>query len=392
METNELVEQYREEMIRMRHTIHRNPELSNKEFKTTERIKAFLTECGIELLDVGLGTGCIGLLKGGAPGPTVGLREDIDALPIVELSGVPYASETEGIMHACGHDIHQTVLLYTAKVLSAIRNELKGNVLFIFQPAEEAGDGALQVMKTRFYEKVRPDVLIGLHCSPEWDAGTIGVIKGPANASSDFLKVTITGTPGHGAHPERTVDTVMIAAYVLTELQTIVSRVNNPVYPAVLTFGSIHGGTAFNVVPEHVVLEGTLRSLNAESRKVMHTEIGRIVEHGSAALRGSGKVEWEDGMPPLVNDPAVIDGVIKAAEETIGHDHINEIPHPSTGSDDFSFMFPTICPGCQFRLGTGVEGEPNSRCGLHNPRNIFDDKAIPTGVKVMSQFVRDYLK
>ena len=263
-------------------------------------------------------TGCIAVLKGGHPGKTVGLREDIDALPIVEQTGLPFASENEGVMHACGHDIHQTVLMYTAKCLSEIREELYGDVLFIFQPAEEALYGALDTMATKFYEKCHPDVLAGLHCSPEWDAGTIGVIKGPANASSDFLYITVYGKAGHGAHPENFVDPIMISGYLLAELQTVVSRVNRPVYPAVLTFGSIHGGKAGNVVPEKVEMVGTLRSLDPGSRKLMHEEINRIVEHGAAAFRGKGEVKWADGMPPLINDAKVIDAIEKAAAETIG--------------------------------------------------------------------------
>ena len=356
MDTNALVEKYVGDMVATRREIHAHPELSNQEFATTRRIEAFLKECGIEVLDVGMKTGCIALLRGGKPGKTVGLREDIDALPIVEQTGLPFASQCEGVMHACGHDIHQTVLLYTAKCLSEVREELHGNVLFIFQPAEEALYGALDTLATKFYEKYPPDVLTGLHCSPEWDAGTIGLIKGPANASSDFLYITVHGKAGHGAHPENFVDPIMISGYLLAELQTVVSRVNRPVYPAVLTFGSIHGGKAGNVVPEKVEIIGTLRSL-----------------------------------PPLINDPAVIDAIAKAAAETIGKENIRQIPYPSTGSDDFSWMFPKLCPGCQFRLGTGNPEEPNSRLGLHNPKNIFDEKALPTGVKVLTQFTRDYL-
>ena len=169
----------------------------------------------------------------------------------------------------------------------------------------------------------------------------------------------------------------MISGYLLAELQTVVSRVNRPVYPAVLTFGSIHGGKAGNVVPEKVEIVGTLRSLEPGSRKLMHEEINRIVEHGAAAFRGRGEVKWADGMPPLVNDPAVIDGIAQAAAETIGKENIRQIPYPSTG--------------CQFRLGTGNPEEPNSRLGLHNPKNIVDEKALPTGVKVLTQFTRDYL-
>lgn len=391
MDTNNRVEQYKDAMIATRRTIHENPELSDQEVKTTERIIQFLQACGIEILNVGMNTGCIGVLRGRTHDKVVGLREDIDALPIVEQTGLPFASKNQGVMHACGHDIHQTVLLYTAKVLSEIKEELEGDVLFIFQPAEEALHGAEETLATKFYEKVHPDILVGLHCSPEWDTGTIGVIKGPANASSDFLTVTVTGKAGHGAHPENFVDPIMISGYLLTELQTVVSRVNRPVYPAVLTFGSIHGGTAGNVVPESVETVGTLRSLDPGSRKLMHEEINRIVENGAAALRGKGKVEWHDGMPPLINDAKVIDAVVQAAEETIGKANIKPIPYPSTGSDDFSWMFPKLCPGAQFRLGTGNDTDPNTRWGLHHPKVVFDEGALLAGVKVLVQFTRNYL-
>lgn len=178
MDTNALVEKYVGDMVATRREIHAHPELSNQEFETTRRIEDFLKECGIEVLDVGMKTGCIALLRGGKPGKTVGLREDIDALPIVEQTGLPFASQCEGVMHACGHDIHQTVLLYTAKCLSEVREELHGNVLFIFQPAEEALYGALDTLATKFYEKYPPDVLTGLHCSPNG-------MPGPSASSKD---------------------------------------------------------------------------------------------------------------------------------------------------------------------------------------------------------------
>lgn len=390
--TSELVEKLREEMISLREEIHRTPELSHREYQTTDRIKKFLTACGVELMELPLETGCIGVLRGGKPGAVVGLREDIDALPITEETGLPYASCNPGVMHACGHDIHQTVLMYTAKILAEIREELCGSVLFLFQPAEEKLDGARTLLKTEFFKKIRPDVLLGLHCSPEWETGSIGVIKGPANASSDFMKITVRGAGGHGAHPESFVDPIMISAYLITELQTVVSRVNRPVYPAVLSFGSIHGGAAANVIPDSVEITGSLRALDPGSRKLMRESIDRIVSQGAAALRGAGTVSWEEGMPPLVNDPDVIELVIQAAEQTIGAEQIHALPYPSTGSDDFSWLFPAICPGAQFRLGTGNSEEPNSRLGLHNAKNVFDSRAVIAGVKVMVQFVRAYLQ
>lgn len=390
-DTKDLLHRYAGDMVATRRRIHQNPELSGREFKTTELIREFLRNCEIEIMDTDLKTGCIGLLKGGKPGKIVGLREDIDALPITEETNLPFASENEGVMHACGHDIHQTVLLYTAKVLSEIRDELCGSVLFLFQPAEENLSGALQLLNTKFYAQFKPDVLLGLHCSPEYDAGTIGVKRGAANASSDFLKIIVSGVGGHGAHPENVIDPIMASAFIITELQTVISRVNHPVHPAVLTLGSIHGGTAGNVVPSSVEMIGTLRSLNEESRRAMQKEIERIVSSGASALRCTGTVEWTYGMPPLVNDEKVIDAVVQAADKMIGKDHIVSIPYPSMGSDDFSWLFPEICPGAQFRLGTGNDSDPNTRRGLHNAKNVFDEEALHIGAEVLIQFVRDFL-
>ena len=392
METTELVKQCESEMIQTRRHIHQNPELSNEEFETTALIKEKLTEYGIEIADIGMKTGAVGILRGKNPGKTVALREDIDALPMQENTGLPYASQHDGKCHACGHDIHTTTLLYTAKILSQLRDELNGNVMFLFQPAEEKGTGCKEMIAHEVFKGLMPDVFLGLHVSPEYDAGCIAIRKGPANASCDTFAIHITGKGGHGAHPENCVDPIAISAYVLTQLQTVVSRENHPAYPAVMTVGSIHGGKANNVVPDTVVMEGTLRSLNEDSRKKMQEAIDRIVEHCPAAMRGHGEVIWNYGMPPLVNDSDVIDRVRAAAEKTIGADHIKEIPNPSLGSDDFSYMFPKFAPGVQFRLGSGNSIDPNSRHGLHSAKNVFDDNCLAAGVSVLVQFVRDYLK
>lgn len=392
METMKLVKQYEDEMIAIRRHIHQNPELSNEEFKTTELIKEKLKEYGIAIAEIGLKTGVVGILKGKKPGKTVAIREDIDALPMSELTDLPYRSAVNGVCHSCGHDIHTTTLLYCARVLGDIREELCGTVMFLFQPAEERGSGAKQLADCRFYEAAAPDVFVGLHVSPEYPAGSIGLRKGPANASSDLFRIKITGKGGHGAHPENVIDPVVISGYVLTQLQTVISRENHPVYPAVMTIGSIHGGKAPNVVPDSVEMGGTLRSLNPESRSVMQGAISRIVKTCCEAMRGQGEVIWEIGMPPLVNDGEVIDRLTEAAAETIGADHVISVENPSLGSEDFSFLFPRFAPGAQFRLGSGNEEDPNTRQGLHNSKNVFDDSCLPAGAAVLIQFTRNYLR
>lgn len=390
MDTVKLVERCADEFIEIRRYLHNHPELSNREYETTKLIREKLEEYGVEICEIGLKTGVLGLIRGGRPGKTAALREDIDALPMPELTGLPFASETENVCHSCGHDIHTATLLCCAKVLSEIRDELSGNVMLIFQPAEEKGSGAQQFVDCKFYEAAKPDVFAGLHVSPELSAGTVGFKKGAANASCDMFRVRVTGKGGHGAHPENFIDPVMISAYMITQLQTVVSRENYPIGAAVLTIGSIHGGNAGNVVPDFVDFAGTLRSLSPEYRQKMKEAIARIVKSCAEGMRGQAEITWEAGLPPLVNDEGVIDGLCAAAEKTIGADHIVMSGDLSLGSEDFSVFFPEYAPGAQFRLGSG-NADPDSRLGLHNSKNVFDDSCIRTGAEVLIQYVRDFL-
>ncbi len=392
MDTMGLISRYAEEMIAIRRHIHAHPELSGNEFQTTALIREKLSEYGIEVADLGLRTGTIGILRGQKNGKTVAIREDIDALPMEELTGLPYASKMKGVCHSCGHDIHTAVLLCCARALVELRDRLCGNAMFLFQPAEETGTGAKELAASGFTDILKPDVFIGLHVSPEYPAGCIGLKRGPANASADIFHIRIDGKGGHGAHPENCIDPVAISAYVLTQLQTVISRENHPIYPAVMTVGSIRGGKAPNVIPDYVEMDGTLRSLNQKSREAMQAAIERIVVSCAEAMRGHGKVVWEKGMPPLINDDAVIRQLRNAAEKTIGPDHVITIQDPSMGSEDFSFLFPSLAPGAQFRLGTGKNEAPNTKYGLHNSKNVFDDSCLTAGAAVMVQFVRDFLQ
>ena len=392
METMKLVQQHADEMIAIRRHIHQNPELSFEEYKTTELIKEKLAEYGVEVVDIVMNTGVLGLLRGGKPGKTVAIREDIDALPMAELTDVPYKSTVPNVCHSCGHDIHTAVLLSAAKALVQVKDELCGNVMFLFQPAEEKGGGAKEFIAKKFYEVSKPDTFIGLHVSPEYPAGSIGLKRGPANASNDFFHIKVSGKGGHGAHPENCIDPIAISAYIITQLQTVISRENHPVYPAVMTIGAIHAGKAPNIIPDYVEMSGTLRSLDFGSREKMMTAIELIAKCKAESMRGSAEIAWEDGMPPLVNDDNVIDGLAAAAAETIGSDNVINVKNPSLGSEDFSCLFPRFAPGAQFRLGSGNDADPNSRHGIHNSKNTFDDSCIATGAAVIVQYTRNFLK
>lgn len=392
METNALVKKYTDEMIAIRRHIHANPELSNAEFNTTALIKEKLTEYGVEIAEIGLQTGVLGIIRGGKPGKTIAIREDIDALPMPELTGLPYSSTVENVCHSCGHDIHTTVLLCCAKVLSEIKEELCGNVMLIFQPAEEGGYGAQQVVDCKFYEVLKPDGFIGLHVSALLDGGQIGVKKGPVSASSDVFTIRVNGKGGHGAHPENFVDPIAIAGYMITQLQTVIARENHPSYPGVLTIGSIHGGKAYNIVPDYVEMGGTLRSLNPTYRQNMKEAIERICKSCAEAMRGNAEVIWKSGVPTLVNDEAIVDGIIAAAGKVIGEENVITLANASLGSEDFSIFFPEYGPGAQFSVGTGIPGEPSSKIGLHNSKNTFNEESIDVGAAVLIQYVRDFLK
>ena len=296
----ELIKQHEADMIGIRRHIHANPELSNEENRTTALIREKLEEYGIEIMEIGLKTG---FLKGGRPGKTVAIREDIDALPMSEKTGLPYASSVDGVCHSCGHDIHTTVLLFCARVLSELRDQLSGNVLFLFQPAEERGTGARQLLDCKFYEPVKPDVLVGLHVSPEYPAGSIGLKEGPANASCDTFYIKVSGKGGHGAHPENCIDPIAISGYIMAQLQTVVSRENHPVYPAVMTIGSIHGGKAPNVIPDFVEMT---REQPVELRFIELMPMGPGAEFGdSAYLPGQTVLDRVPELKPLPGDGGV---------------------------------------------------------------------------------------
>ena len=380
-----------EKMIQDRRWLHQNPELSNQEYQTTTFLKQKLKDFGVSIETLNSSTGVSAIIRGGQQGKTICIRHDIDALPIQEQSELPFVSGKAGISHSCGHDIHMEIALYCAKLLQERKDTLHGNVRIVFQPAEETGTGARAMIQAGVL-KQEPlnDVVVGLHTHPLTSVGNICIRKGPMEAGTDSFRIRVRGICGHAAYPHNCVDPIVVSAYLITQLQTIISRENQAVCPAVLTIGSIHGGKAHNAIPGEVIMEGTLRSLYSESRRKNIKALQRITVGVCQSMRAEGFVEMlAEGLPPVCNDDAVVDGVSRAADDILGKGHVIEFRQPSMGSDDFSVFLESCC-GAQFFLGTANE-EINTKLGLHNGKNIFDERSISVGVAVLTQYILNTL-
>lgn len=383
-----------EEQVETRHRLHGRPELPYEERETTRFLKETLTAWGIRVEELpGLETGVSAVIEGAHPGPMLVLREDIDALPIQENTGLEFASRQAGVSHACGHDIHTTALLYAARSLLGQRDKLHGSVKLIFQCAEEVGSGAYKMLEAGALRNCQPQAVVGFHCAPLLELGKIGVRRGPSNASFDIFTWTITGQGGHGAYPYRCVDPVVVSAYLITQLQTVVSRFNCPLYPAVLTVGEIHGGTAPNIIPDQVTMRGSMRAFEPQQRQKMLEQIRRITQDCCSSLGAQGEVKRDVGIPSIISDPEIADGVARAVEESLGKEHLHWLPEPSMGSDDFSvWMEACNGRGVQFSVGTHDPACPNSGLGIHVAENIFPDAALKYAAPVLVQFALDYLE
>lgn len=385
MSLYELVEERKQEFIELRRRIHENPELSFEEFETTKMIKEYLDKLGIENHPNGERTGVIGILKGKKEGPVLALRADIDGLKLTEKTGLPFASKKEGICHACGHDIHTAVLLGTANILKSYEEELCGTVKFIFQPAEETLDGSRSMIANGALENPAVDYILACHTWPEMPAGSIGVRYGAMLGAADSFRITVAGKGGHAAHPHKGIDPVVVAAYIITELQTIVSRRTAPVDPVVITVGHLTAGTVNNVIPNEAFLEGTVRTQDPETRKKVAEYVEQLAVGTARAMGADAKVEYHFGVGPTISDSRLVDEIRTAVTEVLGAEHLLEVPYASMGAEDFAFYLEKI-PGAFFRLGTYDETE-ESKWALHNPSTLFSEEAIPTGVMAMAASV-----
>ncbi|MBD0285627.1 MAG: amidohydrolase [Flavisolibacter sp.] len=380
----QLAKQYADEFIQIRHHLHAHPELSYQEYETSRFIQQKLQEYAIPF-EVKAGTGVVGLLEGKNQNKRViALRGDMDALPIKEENDVPYKSRKEGLMHACGHDVHTTCLLGAAKILSETKDAWEGTIKLIFQPGEEKNPGGASLLiKEGVLENPKPQCIFALHVNPQLEVGNLSFRGGQVMASADEIYITIRSKGGHAAAPHLTADTILIASHLVVSLQQIISRNNNPFTPSVLSITSFQGGYTTNVIPTEVKLMGTFRSMNEEWRYKAHDLIRKQAKEVVQAMGAEADVHIDVGYPTVYNNESLNTQARQQAEEYMGKDKIHET-EMRMGAEDFGFYSQQI-PGCFFRLGTGNK-ERGITAGVHTPYFNIDDRAIEIGMGIMAFF------
>ncbi|MCF8001805.1 MAG: amidohydrolase [Halanaerobiales bacterium] len=378
---NKKADNLQEELISWRRSIHKNPELAFNETDTSGFITTKLKEFGIEYKKMS-GTGVVGLIRGGKEGKTLAIRADIDGLAITEKNDVDYKSQNEGVMHACGHDGHTSILLGTAKLLSEMRKNIKGNIKLIFQPAEEGPGGAKPMIEEGVLENPKVDYIIGLHINPDIKAGKVGIKKGRMLAAPDYFEIKVKGKGTHGARPEEGVDPITIGSQIVMGLQQIKSREVDALKPLVISCGSFHSGNAFNAIPEEAVIKGTVRSFDNELRKKIKKRMHEIIENITNAYRADYDFKYNFVYPPGYNDPELTSVMGEVIKEKLGENNFYEIPKPSMGGDDFAYLSQKV-PGTYMRLGTKNKdkGIVNS---LHSPYFDLDEEILKQGVKLFA--------
>lgn len=393
-------------VLAWRRDLHANPELGNREFRTAGIVAEHLRSLGFDEVKTGVAyTGVVGLLKGALPGPVVALRADMDALPVTEQADVPFASkvrtqwngEEVGVMHACGHDCHVAILMGVAEILSGLRGQLRGTVKFIFQPAEEMppeGEegGAKLMIEEGALENPRPQAIFGLHVTSRLNAGQIGWRAGPTMASSDVLKIRVQGRQTHGAAPWLGVDPIVTSAQIVLGLQTVVARgVDIAREPAVVTVGTIRGGVRGNIIPDEVLMTGTIRAFDEEMRDDIHERVTTLAESIAKGSRASCEVCIRKGYPVTVNDPALTEAMLPTLQRVGGEKNVLFVPKV-TGAEDFSF-FQQQVPGLFFFIGVTPPGEdPAKAYANHSPRFFVDEAGLALGLRAFTHVTCDWLE
>lgn len=375
--------EYFPEVQAIRHHIHANPELSYEEYNTSAFVSQKLTEWGIPHESGVAGTGVIGLIKGKNPDKKcIALRADMDALPIQEANDVPYRSTNDGVMHACGHDVHTSCLLGVARILNELKDEWEGTVKLIFQQGEEKlPGGATLLIAAGVLENPKPDAIFALHVYPNMPSGTVGFRAGQYMASTDEIYITVNGKGGHAAVPNQAVDPIAIAAQVITGLQQVISRKGNPIIPSVLTFGKIEAGFTTNVIPDKLELWGTFRTMNEEWRAKAHQYIKDFTTSTCEAFGATAVVDIPPGHDSLFNDPEVTAQAESWAKAFLGDENVKTLDIRMAG-EDFSFYTHHV-PGCFFRIGTNRNNQEFT-ASVHNARFNIDEEAMKTGVGTMT--------
>ncbi|HEX6861455.1 MAG TPA: amidohydrolase [Thermoanaerobaculia bacterium] len=388
------------EIVEIRHQLHKNPELSNRETQTAALVADYLKKLGLEVRTGIAKTGVVGILKGGKPGPIVAVRADMDALPVIEQTDLPFRStkrdtflgQEVGVAHACGHDIHTSVQLGVAKVLKLLQADIPGTVVFVFQPAEEgppAGEegGADLMLKEGVFKDIEPGAIFALHSFSDLQVGQVGYNPGPTMAAVDQFVAKVKGKQSHGAYPHLGIDPIVMASQAVLALQTIRSRNLSPLEPSVITVGIFRGGERFNIIPGEVHLEGTVRTYNEEVRAEVERRMREILDGITRAGGGAYELDYKKNAPATVNDKALSQTSAAFLERSVGAGNV-KVVEPSMGGEDFAY-FANEIPGFYFRLGVVAPGTTSG--GLHTPTFRADDSAVAVGMKAMSRLLVDWL-
>ena len=376
------------DMTAWRRDIHAHPELGFEEHRTADKVASLLRDFGLEVY-TGIGqTGVVGALRVGNSTRSVGLRADMDALPIQEANEFAHRSVNDGKMHACGHDGHTAILLGAARYLAATR-KFEGQVYFIFQPAEEGIGGARAMIEDGLFEQFPCDAIFGMHNRPSLPAGQFAVRSGAMMAGGAFFDIHIEGKGSHGARPEASVDPVPIAAQMVSAIQTIVSRSTRPVETAVVSVTQIHAGDAYNVIPQTARLSGTVRAFSMDVMKLVEQRLGEIATHTAGAMGARATLDFRSIFHPTINDPAEAEYAAKICTDLVGAEAVHRNPPLIMASEDFSFMLEKV-PGCYINIGNG-DASGESGCEVHNPAYDFNDDALPLGASFFARLVEDRL-
>ncbi len=378
------VDRITEQIIEWRHDFHRHPEVAFQEERTSSVIKNFLESLDIPVA-VSAKTGLRGVLEGKPGGKTVALRADIDALPLKEEGDKAYISQNPKAAHCCGHDGHMAILMGAVQMLAQRRDSFEGNVVFLFQPSEEKIPGGAKPMVNEG-AMAGVDAVFGLHLWAMLPTGKVGIVKGPMMAQPDAFTLVVKGKGGHGSMPQQTVDSILVASQIIVNMQSIVSRNLDPLKPGVVSFGTIEGGTIYNIIPAEVKLTGTVRTFDPDIKALIKTRLQEIAEGTAKTFGASIELSYEDGYPAVVNDDAMVDFVLDVTKKTLGEESITPID-PVMGGEDFAYFLKEV-PGAFLFLGAG-EGEVFPH---HHPAFDIDDNALPIGTQLMTNLALEFLK
>lgn len=382
MDVDEIIKKYNldKEIIEIRRHIHQNPELSEMEYETAKYICKKLEEWNIEYIKGIADTGVVAIVSGNQPGNTVALRGDMDALPIDEKTNLDFASISKGIMHACGHDSHVSILLITARIINLLKDELKGNVKFFFQPAEETIGGSSRMINDGCMENPKVNYVLGLHVDPAYDTGMVGIRYGKMYAASDMIDLNIKGKSAHGAHPNEGIDTIAIAANIINTVQTVISRNVSPLNSAVCTFGMIKGGAVRNQIADNTSLKGIIRTLDQETRLNVREKIRAICESIGEVMGAQIEFNVTESYSPLINNDEVTRVAEMNAKLIVGEKNVVLEEYPDLSCEDFSY-FAMIKPACYFHLGCH-NPQNGAMVDLHHPQFTIDENCMMLGVKL----------